>query len=77
MKNHLLALLAFVSSSVAAEVAPPYYSVTYEASTKPNELAMGVTFTLWVPPGAKTLRGVIVHQHGCGISSAKTGLTAA
>jgi len=27
--------------------------------------------------GAKTLRGFIVHQHGCGISSAKTGLTAA
>lgn len=76
MKTCLLALLALVSS-VAAEVAPPYYSVTYEASTKPNELAMGVTYTLWVPPGAKTLRGVIVHQHGCGISSAKTGLMAA
>ena len=61
----------------AAELAPPYYSVHYEASEKPGELAMVVTYTLWVPPGAKNLRGVIVHQHGCGISSAKTGLTAA
>ena len=77
MKISLLALLALVSSIPAAEVAPPYYSITYEASNKPDELAMGVTYNLWVPPDAKTLRGVIVHQHGCGISSAKTGLTAA
>ncbi|MDB6137290.1 MAG: GDSL-like Lipase/Acylhydrolase, partial [Verrucomicrobiaceae bacterium] len=28
-------------------------------------------------PGVKTLRGVIVHQHGCGISSGVSGLTAA
>lgn len=77
MKIYILALLALVSSIPAAEVAPPYYSITYETSNRPDELAMGVTYTLWVPPDAKTLRGVIVHQHGCGISSAKTGLTAA
>lgn len=72
-----LLLASFAITAAAAEVAPPYYSVSYEASQKSGELAMGVTYTLWVPPGTKTLRGVIVHQHGCGISSAKTGLMAA
>lgn len=76
-----LTLVFFSICACAADIqppiAPPYYQIRYETSTKPGELAMSVTYTLWVPPGAKTLRGVIVHQHGCGISSAKTGLTAA
>lgn len=59
------------------ELPPSYYSVSYEASDKPGELAMPVTYTLWVPEGVKTLRGVIVHQHGCGKSSGVTGETAA
>jgi len=58
-------------------VAPPYYSVRYEASEKPGELAMPVTYTIWIPDGVKSLRGVIVHQHGCGKGSGVTGLTAA
>ena len=41
---------------------PPYYRVRYEASTKPGELIFPVNYTIWVPPGAKTLRGVIVHE---------------
>ena len=31
-----------------------------------GELQFGVTYTLWIPDGAAKLRGVIVHQHGCG-----------
>jgi poly(3-hydroxybutyrate) depolymerase len=77
MKQLLLAILFFALTAVADAVTPPYYAMKYEASDKPGELAMAVTYTLWVPPGARTLRGVIVHQHGCGVSSAKTGLTAA
>jgi hypothetical protein len=38
---------------------------------------MGVTYTLWVPDGAKKIRGVIVHQHGCGVGACKGGETAA
>jgi hypothetical protein len=38
---------------------------------------MPVIYTLWIPEGVKTLRGVIVHQHGCGKGSGLTGLTAA
>lgn len=56
---------------------PPYYRVRYEASTQPGELSFSVNYTVWIPPGVKTLRGVIVHQHGCGEGSCKSGLTGA
>lgn len=56
---------------------PPYFRVRYEASTTPGELAFGVNYTIWIPEGAETLRGVIVHQHGCGEGSCKSGLTGA
>lgn len=57
--------------------APPYYRVRYEASQAPDGLIFPVSYTIWIPPGVKTLRGVIVHQHGCGEGSCKSGLTAA
>ncbi len=56
---------------------PPYYRVRYEASTKPGELVFPVNYTVWIPAGVKSLRGVIVHQHGCGEGSCKSGLTGA
>jgi pimeloyl-ACP methyl ester carboxylesterase len=56
---------------------PPYYRVRYEASTKPSELVYAVNYTIWIPKDVKTLRGVIVHQHGCGEGSCKSGLTGA
>ena len=58
-------------------VTPPYYRVRYEASQKTGELPYGVNYTLWAPPGVKTLRGVVVQQHGCGEGSCKSGLTGA
>ena len=57
--------------------AAPYYRVHYEPSTKVGELVYGVSYTVWIPPGVKTLRGVIVHQHGCGEGACKAGQTAA
>jgi pimeloyl-ACP methyl ester carboxylesterase len=56
---------------------PPYYRVEYPPSKQPGELAYGVAYAAWVPPGVKTLRGVIVHQHGCGVGACKGGETAA
>lgn len=56
---------------------PPYYRVRYEASAKPGELVYPVNYTIWIPPGVTTLRGVVVHQHGCGEGSCKSGLTGA
>ncbi len=56
---------------------PPYYRVRYDApaSPQPGELGFPVNYTIWLPPGVKELRGVIVHQHGCGEGSCKSGLT--
>lgn len=62
---------------VFPEAKPPYYRVRYEASNQPGLLPFAVNYTVWVPPEVKTLRGVIVHQHGCGTGSCKSGLTAA
>jgi pimeloyl-ACP methyl ester carboxylesterase len=56
---------------------PPYYRVRYEPSKQTGELIYGVNFTLWIPPEVKQLRGIIVHQHGCGEGSCKSGLTGA
>lgn len=56
---------------------PPYYRIRYEDSVNPGELAFAANYTLWVPPGVQTLRGVVVHQHGCGEGSCKSGLTGA
>ncbi len=57
--------------------AGPYYEVKYDTSTVEGELQMPVTYTVWIPPGVKTLRGVIVHQHGCGTGACEGGATAA
>ena len=40
----------------------PYYRVRYEASNKPGELIFPVNYTIWIPPGVKTLHGVVVHR---------------
>jgi len=56
---------------------PPYYRVRYDASTATGELIYAVNYTIWIPPAANSLRGVIVHQHGCGEGSCKSGLTGA
>src|SRR5262245_9949936 len=56
---------------------PPYYRVRYEASAQPGELRFAVNYTIWIPKDVKQLRGVIVHQHGCGEGSCKSGLTGA
>ncbi|MEW4561700.1 hypothetical protein AB1K70_04195 [Bremerella sp. JC770] len=82
-----LLLLLFSTTVVAQEnenpyndpvpVEAPYYRVRYEASTKEGELQFPVTYTLWLPDGVETLRGVVVHQHGCGVGSCRSGQTGA
>src|SRR5437867_11351501 len=54
-----------------------YLKVDYPASTASNELQVAVTYTLWTPEGVKTLRGIIVHQHGAGTTASIEGSTAA
>jgi hypothetical protein len=87
-KVALLAVFFFlsVSAMLSAQVAPyvnllpaepPYYRIRYEGSSHSGELVYPVSYTIWIPPGLKTLRGLIVHQHGCGEGSCKSGQTGA
>jgi hypothetical protein len=62
---------------VRPDVAPPYWRIRYEAAKEPGGLIFPVTYTAWIPPGVKPLRGVIVHQHGCGEGSCTSGLSGA
>lgn len=55
----------------------PYYRVQYPPSEEQGELIYGVSYTVWIPPELKTVRGVIVHQHGCGEGACRGGQTAA
>ena len=82
----IAATLAFGAAPLAAQappydvrpaVAPPFWQVRYEAATGPGALIFPVTYTAWIPPDVKTLRGVIVHQHGCGPGSCSSGLSGA
>ena len=75
LASSLLAQQSPYQISIPAD--PPYYRVRYEASEKAGELVYPVSYTLWVPPGVKTLRGLVVHQHGCGEGSCKSGQTGA
>ena len=59
------------------EIAPPFHRVRYEAGTEAGALVFPATFTVWIPPGVERLRGVVVHQHGCGTGSCSSGLTGA
>jgi len=55
----------------------PLYRVRYQPSGQADELTFPVAYTVWIPPAVETLRGVIVHQHGCGEGSCKSGQTGA
>lgn len=52
------------------------YRCHFPASGLPGELELFVDFDLWLPPGVEQIRGVIVHQHGCGPGASNAGLTA-
>lgn len=77
MLNRLLCLCVLgMTTSVGAETGR-YYEVRYPGSNKPGELKLGVLYRVWVPEGVSRLRGVIVHQHGCGSGACRGGETAA
>jgi hypothetical protein len=63
----------FTPSSGAGQ----YLQLVYPPSTAAGELQIGVTHTLWIPDGIRTVRAVIVHQHGAGIPAAQAGATSA
>lgn len=73
----LLTLLWFLHPSSAGAQGPgEYHHVEYAASADAGALQLGVRYTYWIPP-VERLRGVIVHQHGCGTGACQGGETAA
>ncbi|HMJ21788.1 MAG TPA: hypothetical protein VK513_07760, partial [Terriglobales bacterium] len=63
----------FTSSSGAGR----YLRLVYPPSTAKGELQLGAVYTLWIPDDIKTVRAVIVHQHGASIPAAQSGATSA
>ena len=54
-----------------------YLQLVYPPSTTKGELQLGAVYTLWIPDDIKTVRAVIVHQHGASIPAAQSGATSA
>jgi hypothetical protein len=76
-KLSLASLVGLLVLTGHVSAAGRYLEVTYPPSTKSSELQLGVTYTLWIPDGVTKVRGIIVHQHGCGSGACKGGATAA
>jgi hypothetical protein len=81
VKNACVALASIVICilGLAAPVfgAGQYLQVECPPSSAAGELQLGVAHTLWIPDGVKTIRCVIVHQHGAGLTAAQYGASAA
>src|SRR4051794_8397678 len=82
MRHGPLAKILLLCSGVmifagTAGAAGMYLTNDYPASSASNELQVAVTYTLWIPDGVTSLRGIIVHQHGAGTTASIEGSTAA
>jgi len=71
LRFRYLAVVLVLTLVGTAHGAGRYLEVRYPPSGKPGELHLGVTYTLWVHDGVRELRGIIVHQHGCGSRACK------
>lgn len=58
---------------------PPYYTVSYQRPNQPEpgQLVIPVQHTLWIPEDLDVVRGIIIHQHGCGEGANSKSVTAA
>jgi pimeloyl-ACP methyl ester carboxylesterase len=52
------------------------FETVHEPTDAPGTLAFRATYRLWIPDGEAPLRGLVVHQHGCGEGAAKASVTA-
>ena len=71
-----LSMIYLLSFSGESNQSGRYLKIDYAPSTVEGELPVAVTYTLWIPDGVKTIRGIIVHQHGAGTTASKEGSTA-
>jgi len=86
MKIHAVRKINFITAAliccglaftISTRATGEIFKVDYPASTNTDELQLPVTYTIWIPDGVKTLRGVVVHQHGAGIPASEEGIAAA
>lgn len=74
----LVLAVGLIASAALADATPGVYQrVDHPASSVAGELQIAVTYTLWIPEGVKTIRGIIVHQHGASMPAAFAGESAA
>jgi hypothetical protein len=73
----LASLICVLGTGETTRGAGQIIQVKYPPSTIADELQIGVTYTLWIPDGVKTLRAIIIHQHGAGTTASREGATAA
>ncbi|MEQ9411192.1 MAG: SGNH/GDSL hydrolase family protein [Fuerstiella sp.] len=53
------------------------HQIHFPAGVQDGELRLFVDYYLWIPADVRHLRGIIVHQHGCGPGASIGGQTAA
>ena len=68
-------LIGFIPNVYATENG--YFEKIFPApeNPAPGELSMTAEWRIWIPEGVVKLRGIVVHQHGCGNGSGDTGRT--
>ena len=81
MKNifFLLVLTSLLSFSATLQGGESgYFEKVFPApeNPSPGELPMAAEWRIWIPEGVDRIRGVVVHQHGCGNGSGDGGRTA-
>jgi multimeric flavodoxin WrbA len=77
LRLSMISLMATCCAATLTAGTGQYQEVAYPPSETAGGLKLGVTYTVWVPDGVSVLRGVIVHQHGCGTGACQGGATAA
>lgn len=73
----LITVSFLFDSSLFAMEKQENYEVIFPAPANPasDELVMAAEWRIWIPAEVKVLRGVVVHQHGCGEGSCNSGRT--
>lgn len=74
--NRLAIACLLLALPTAVDAAGRQYKLNYPASKTKGELSIEANYYLWIPDATPVLRGVIVHQHGCGEGAEKGGVTA-
>lgn len=77
IRQSLMIVLMLVAAPLATRAGNSVREIHYAASDKAGELDAEVYYYLWIPDKVERIRGVLVHQHGCGTGAEMGGVTAA